>query len=62
MNFRRKITVSLLLCTALCGSAHAQIVDIPDSNLAQAVRSALRLPPNVQLTHAKYDGQSRSWW
>ena len=51
MNFRRKIGVGLLLCTALCSAAHAQIVAVPDSNLAQAVRAALRLPPNVQLTN-----------
>ena len=51
MNFRQKFGVCLLLCTTMCGAAHAQIVAVPESNLARAVRTALRLPPNVQLTN-----------
>ena len=37
MNFRRKIAVSLLLYTALCGAAFAQVVRFPDPNLRAAV-------------------------
>ena len=41
MNFRRKIAVSLLLCTALCGATFAQVVHIPDPNLRDAIRAEL---------------------
>ena len=41
MNFLQKITLSFLLYIALCSTAFAQVVDIPDRNLRQAVREAL---------------------
>ena len=41
MTFRRKITVSFLLYIALCGTAYAQVVEIPDPNLRAAILSAL---------------------
>ena len=44
MNFRQKITLYLLLYIALSSAAFAQVVDIPDPNLRQAVRETLNLP------------------
>ena len=41
MRFFRKSAVSLLLCTALCGAAFAQVVNIPDPNLRDAIRTEL---------------------
>ena len=41
MNFRQKITLHLLLYITLCGTASAQVVEIPDHNLQAAVRHAL---------------------
>ena len=50
MTFRRKITVSFLLYIVLCGTAYAQVVEIPDPNLRQAVREALNLPAGAPIT------------
>ena len=41
MNFRKKITLSLLLSIALGGAAFAQPINIPDSNLRAAIEDAL---------------------
>ena len=45
MNFRRKIAVSLLLCTALCGATFAQVVHFPDPNLRAAVAEKIGANP-----------------
>ena len=50
MAFGRKITVCFLLYIALCGAAFAQVVDIPDPNLAQAIREELTLPADSEIT------------
>ena len=50
MKFRHKITLSLLLTIVLCGVAFAQVVEIPDPNLRRAVREALNLPNDSQVT------------
>ncbi|MDE0042285.1 MAG: hypothetical protein OXT74_09630 [Candidatus Poribacteria bacterium] len=50
MNFRRKIAVSLLLCTALCVAAFAQVVHIPDPKLRAVVSEAIGDNPITQLT------------
>ena len=52
MKFRQKITLSLLLYIALCSTAFAQTVDIPDPNLRDAIRNALNLPGDVPITQA----------
>ena len=52
MNFRQKIAVSLLLYTALCAAAYAQVVHIPDPKLRSAIRESLNLPPGLHLTPA----------
>ena len=52
MNFRQKITLSLLLYTALCSTAFAQTVAISDPNLRAAVRDALNLPGDAPITQA----------
>ena len=41
MNFRRKITLSVLLAIVMGSVAFAQEVDIPDPNLRDAIRDAL---------------------
>ena len=46
MSFRRKIAVSLLLCTALCGATFAQVVHFPDPNLRAAVAEAIDADPD----------------
>ncbi len=51
MNFRRKITLSLLLTILLGGAAFAQVVNIPDSNLRDAIKQTLNIAPNAALTH-----------
>ena len=45
MNFRRKIVVNLLLYTALCGAAFAQVVHFPDPNLRAAVAEKIGADP-----------------
>ena len=50
MNFRRKIAVSLLLCTALCVAVFAQVVHIPDPKLRAVVSDAIGDNPITQLT------------
>ncbi len=52
MNFRQKITFSLLLSTVLCLPLSAQKVEIPDPNLRAAIRKTLNLPDNAPLTRA----------
>ena len=50
MKFRRKITLSFLLYIVLCSVAFAQVVEIPDPNLRQAVKGALNLPAGAPIT------------
>ena len=52
MNFRQKITLSLLLTFVLGGVAFAQVVHIPDPNLRHAVSEALNLTAGAPITHA----------
>ena len=52
MNFRRQITLSLLLYLVLSSVAFAQVVNIPDPNLRTAVRDALILPADASITQA----------
>ncbi len=53
MKFRQKITLSLLLCIVLNSAALAQVVEIPDPNLRNAIREALNLPAGVPITEAE---------
>lgn len=46
MNFRQKLTLSLLLYIVLCPPLFAEVVDIPDPNLRAAIQDALQLRPN----------------
>ena len=46
MNFRWKIALSLLLCTALCGATFAQVVHFPDPNLQAAVAEKIGADPD----------------
>ena len=50
MNFRQKITLSLLLATVSGSVVFAQVVDIPDPNLRTAIIDALKLPRGTHLT------------
>ena len=52
MNFRRKITICLLLYIILGSAALAQIVEIPDPNLHNAIREALNLAEGASITQA----------
>ena len=52
MYIAPKITVSVLLCIALCGASFAQLVEIPDPNLRRAVREALNLPAGTSIMQA----------
>ena len=52
MNFRQKITLSLLLYITLCLPLFAQVVDIPDPNLRVAIRDALNLATGTPITQA----------
>ena len=52
MYFRQKITLYLVFYIALCGGAFAQVVEIPDPNLRQAVRETLSLPAGAPITQA----------
>lgn len=47
--FRQKMCISIFL-GALCGVTFGQVADIPDSNLVQAIREALTLPANSEIT------------
>ena len=49
MNFRQKITLSLLLTIVLGGAAFAQVVDIPDPALDATIRHALGWPPDLPI-------------
>ena len=52
MKFRQKITLYLLLFTALSVTAFAQVVDILDPNLRRTVRETLNLPAGDPITQA----------
>ena len=52
MNLRQRITLHLMLYIVLCGIALAQVVEIPDPNLQQAVRETLNLPAGAPITQA----------
>ena len=43
MDFRQKITLHFLIYITLCSVAFAQVVEIPDPNLRDAVREALNI-------------------
>ncbi len=53
MNFRQKITLSLLFAILLGRVAFAQVVDIPDPNLHTVFREALNLPAGSPITEAE---------
>lgn len=50
MNLRLKITLYVLLIGAVRGVGFGQVVEIPDSNLRRAVKEALNLPNDSQVT------------
>ncbi len=50
MNFRQKITLSILLYIVLNSAAFAQVVDIPDANLRAAIREALDIADRPEVT------------
>ena len=50
MNFRQKITLSLLLTIVLGSIAFAQVVHIPDPNLRAAIADALDIPRGAPIT------------
>lgn len=50
MNFRQKIALSLLVTIVSGSIAFAQIVEIPDPNLREAVRETLNLPADTAIT------------
>ncbi len=50
MNFRQKITLHLLLYITLCGTASAQVVEIPDPNLRAAIRAELKIRGDSVIT------------
>ena len=50
MNFRQKITVSLLLAIVSGSVAFAQVVDIPDPNLRSAIADSLNITPDAPIT------------
>ena len=52
MNFRQKITLSILPTLVLASVAFAQVVEIPDPNLRTAVRHTLNLADDTPLTQA----------
>ncbi|MDE0043791.1 MAG: leucine-rich repeat domain-containing protein [Candidatus Poribacteria bacterium] len=52
MNLRQKIILGLLLYVVLSSAVFAQVIEIPDSNLQQAVRETLNLPAGAQITQA----------
>ncbi len=50
MHLRMKITLYVLLIGAVRGVGFGQVVEIPDSNLQRAVKEALNLPNDSQVT------------
>ena len=52
MRFRQALTLYLLVYIALHSVAFAQVVEMPDENLRQAVRETLKLPAGVSITQA----------
>ena len=52
MKFRYILILHLLLYVALCSTAFAQNVGIPDANLRNAIREALNLPDEGPITQA----------
>ena len=44
------ITIICLVCLLISTSAYAQVVDIPDPNLEQAIRETLNIPDNSPIT------------
>ena len=50
MNFRHKITLSLLLYTVLSSTTFANVVGIPDPNLRAAIADALDIPRGSPIT------------
>ena len=43
MNFRQRLTLYLLLYTAVCSAAFAQVINIPDPALERLIRHKLRI-------------------
>ena len=54
MKIRQKITLCILLYSALCGAAFAQVIHIPDPNLRVALRESLNLPPRRPFNVSSY--------
>ena len=52
MKFRQTLKLHLLLYIALCSTAFAQAVNIPDANLRNAIRETLKLPAGTSITEA----------
>ena len=52
MNFRWGITLGLLFAIVLCRATYAQVVEIPDPNLRQAIGEALNLPNGDPVTQS----------
>ena len=50
MKFGPVLTVSLLIYIVVSSVASAQVVDIPDPNLQDAIRHALHLDPHSAIT------------
>ena len=50
MNFRQKLTLYLLLYMAVCSTAFAQAVDVPDPALNRLIRQTLNIPTNRPIT------------
>ena len=50
MNFRQKITLSILPTLVLGSAAFAQVVEIPDPNLRAAIQDALNIPHGAPIT------------
>ena len=59
MKFRWKITLSFLLYIALCGTAYAQVVEIPDPNLHAAIAETLNILHNAPITQDDMNRLSR---
>ncbi len=53
---QQKFALYLLLYLALSSIAFAQVVDIPDSNLAQVIREELALPAGAEITVQDLNG------
>ncbi len=59
IKLQQRFALYLLLYLALSSSAFAQVVDIPDPNLRQAIREKLNLPINTPITRAALMGLTR---